>query len=214
MIRGKFITFEGGDGVGKSTQIRRLAERLKTRGVDSALTREPGGTAFAERVREFIMDGALPAHGAMSEAFLFAAARFDHVEGVIRPTLAIGQWVLSDRFADSTLAYQGAGGGGDADKLRQLETLTHPGCVPDLTFVLDLDPVIGRTRIAQRGEADTQDPFEDRDLEFQMRLRAAFLAIAQAEPQRCEIIDADRDEALIEADIWQAVCDRFGLEPT
>ena len=123
MILGKFITFEGGDGVGKSTQILRLAARLRGCGIDCVLTREPGGTPFAERVREFILGGALPPHPAMAEAFLFAAARVDHVEALIQPALAAGQWVLSDRFADSTRAYQGAAGGVDHDKLLQLETL-------------------------------------------------------------------------------------------
>lgn len=215
MARGKFITFEGGDGVGKSTQILRLAERLRARGIDCVLTREPGGTPFAERVREFILSGALPAHPAMAEAFLFAAARVDHVEVLIKPALAQGRWVLSDRFADSTRAYQGAAGDVDIDALMRLEELTHRGCAPDLTLMLDLDPTEGRARIASRGEVsevDGRDPFEGRDLAFQTRLREAFVEIAKQEPERCQVIAADRDVELIDADIWDVVVARLDPE--
>ena len=211
MEQGKFITFEGGDGVGKSTQIERLAARLRAKGVDCVLTREPGGTPFAERIRDFILSGGLPEHPALAEALLFGAARVDHVRGLIQPALMAGQWVLCDRFADSTRAYQGAAGGVDAAVLLQLEALTHPDCMPDLTLILDLDPAAGRVRIAARGERDDRgdDPFEGRDLDFQKRLRMAFLAIGKADAARCRIIDAAKAEDAVQAVVWDCVADRF-----
>lgn len=213
MKRGKFITFEGGDGVGKSTQIERLAERLRALGIGCAMTREPGGTPFAERVRDFILAGGLPPHPALAEALLFGAARVDHVNGLIKPALEAGQWVLSDRFADSTRAYQGAAGGVDQTELMQLEALTHADCLPDLTLVLDLDPTAGRVRIAERGAgANGDDPFEGRDLSFQTRLRTAFLEIAQAETERCRVVDAAQPADAVELVVWAIVAERFGLE--
>lgn len=213
MERGQFITFEGGDGVGKSTQIERLALRLEALGIACVVTREPGGTAFAERVREFILTGELPAHPPLAEALLFGAARVDHVEALIKPALASGQWVLSDRFADSTRAYQGAAGGVDLNVLVQLEMLTHEDCQPDLTLVLDLDPTAGRGRIAARaGGAAGTDPFEARDLAFQRRLRAAFLEIAEAETERCRVIDAAQPVEAVASAVWASVAGRFGLE--
>lgn len=218
MMRGRFITFEGGDGVGKSTQISRLARRLDTHGIAHKLTREPGGTPFAERVRGFILDEALPAHPAMAEALLFAAARFDHVDRLIRPALQAGKWVLCDRFADSTRAYQGVAGGVQRDALLRLEAITHADTLPDLTLILDLDPSVGRQRIAERqssaelGQPSTEDPFEQRDLEFQKKLRTAFLDIARHEPHRCQVMDASRDADVLEGQIWQVVVERFGLE--
>lgn len=215
MNRGKFITFEGGDGVGKSTQILRLADRLRARGIPCLVTREPGGTPFAECVRNFVLDGSLPEHPAMAEAFLFAAARYDHVHARILPALAAGQWVLSDRFSDSTRAYQGAAGGVELDALMQLEGLTHDGCRPDLTLILDLDPVVGQRRVLERGatsERKAADPFEQRNLAFQNSLRAAFLDIARREPERCRVIDASREAEAIEGDIWAQIAGRFDLE--
>ena len=214
MEQGKFITFEGGDGVGKTTQIERLAARLRAKGIEYVVTREPGGTPFAERVRDFILSGGLPEHPALAEALLFGAARLDHVQRFIQPALDAGQWVLCDRFADSTRAYQGAAGGVDPAVLLQLEALTHPDCAPDLTLILDLDPTAGRVRITERrvrgDEAD--DPFEGRDLDFQERLREAFLEIARSDQRRCRIIDAAKPEESVEAAIWNCVADRFDLE--
>lgn len=214
MEQGKFITFEGGDGVGKSTQIRRLAARLRASGIDCVLTREPGGTPFAERVRDFILAGELPAHPALAEALLFGAARVDHVRNLIKPAIASGKWVLSDRFADSTRAYQGAAGGVDLSVLLQLDALTHPDCTPDLTLVLDLDPTTGRVRIAGRSESEDRgdDPFEGRDLDFQKRLRTAFLEIGRSDPTRCRIVDAGRVADVVEIEVWDHVAECFGLE--
>ncbi len=213
MMRGKFITFEGGDGVGKSTQIQRLASRLRARGLECVTTREPGGTDFAERVRDFILQGGLPSHSALAEALLFGAARVDHVSALIKPALAAGQWVLSDRFADSTRAYQGAAGGVDNETLMQLEGLTHADCPPDLTLMLDLEPTAGKQRIAARGaDAAGTDPFEGRDLSFQKRLRAAFLEIAEADGARCHVIDAAQAPDEVEVAVWSIVAERFALE--
>ena len=213
MKRGKFITFEGGDGVGKSTQIQRLAQRLLMHGIDCVVTREPGGTPFAERVREFILAGQLPAHPPMAEALLFAAARFDHIAGLIEPALAEGRWVLSDRFSDSTHAYQGAAGGGDPTALGQLEQLSVGDCAPELTFILDLEPMMGRARIAERGGGSIveDDPFEGRDFAFQARLRQAFLDIAAQHSDRCKVVDAGQAFGLVEAAVWGHVASRFGL---
>jgi len=214
MKRGKFITFEGGDGVGKSTQIARLADRLRGCGVECIVTREPGGTPFAERIRTIILEGNLPSHSPLAEALLFASARVDHVEHLIGPGLEAGKWVLCDRFADSTRAYQGAAGGGDEAKLLQLEGVTHGSCAPDLTLILDLDPEVGRTRISERnhGSALVQDPFEARALEFQQRLREGFLQIAADEPDRCVVIDASLDADGVATAIWQVVEPRFAAE--
>src|SRR6056297_3031648 len=228
MMRGKFITFEGGDGVGKSTQINRLAKRLSAAGVSFSLTREPGGTPFAESLRAFILDPALPPHAAMAEALLFAAARHDHVENLITPALGEGRWVLSDRFADSTRAYQGAAGGLALDTLKRIEGLSHPGLAPDLTIILDLDPALATMRRTQRANATgggdggktadgamalpAADRFETRGVDFQIRLRNAFRDIAAAEPQRCRLIDAGAPAVVVEAAIWQVVTERLSPE--
>ena len=219
MDRGFFITFEGGDGVGKSTQIARLAERLRALSICCEVTREPGGTPFAERVRAFILSGNLPPHVAMADAFLFAAARIDHVEARIRPAIETGAWVLCDRFSDLTRAYQGAAGGADTAALLQLEALAQGGCTPDLTLMLDLEPAAGRRRIAERNSnSDTAsasgggDPFEGRELAFQQRLRDLFLKIARQEPDRCRVVDAGQDADTIEREIWGLVTARFSLE--
>lgn len=211
MTRGKFITFEGGDGVGKSMQIAMLSDRLQEHGVNCVVSREPGGTPFAEEVRRLILSGELPAHSPLSEACLFASARVDHVSSFIAPALAAGKWVLCDRFADSTRAYQGAGGGASREALQLLEELTHPGCTPDLTIVLDLDPRHGRERIAARRPKPSShnDPFEGRDLEFQDRLRAAFLEIAAEEPERCVVVDASLSAEHVAASVWQRITERF-----
>lgn len=217
MSDGRFITFEGGDGVGKTTQIARLGERLEATGQSCRLTREPGGTPFAERLRNFILDPATPEHSALSEALLFVAARHDHIERLIRPALGEGAWVLCDRFIDSTRAYQGLAGNVERKTLRSLENLVHGDCQPDLTIILDLDPEQGLARRASRhgaagtGEAPS-DRYEQRDVSFQVRLRSAFLEIAADEPARCRVVDAGRAIEAVHDDIWAIVCERFGIE--
>jgi dTMP kinase len=206
-MAGKFITFEGGEGAGKSTQIRRLAARLTGSGRTVVVTREPGGTPTAESIRRLILSGLGEGLGADDEAILFAAARADHVERVIRPALAAGRWVLCDRFTDSTHAYQGAAGGADEALLNALDRVAVGRTMPDLTIVLDLPAAVGLARAAQRlaQEGETPDRFERDDVAMHERRRQAFLAIAAREPERCVVIDATQDENAVGEAVWQAV---------
>jgi dTMP kinase len=214
MARGRFITFEGGEGAGKSTQIRRLATALGDAGVEVVVTREPGGTPRAELVRALLFDRTLPPASALTEALLFNAARADHLDGLVRPALAAGRWVLCDRFMDSTRAYQGAAGGLTPADVATLERLTVADTRPDATFVLDLDPAVGlarahaRQRIAAPDDLG-RDPFEARDRVFHERLREAFLAIARTEPDRCRVVDAAQPPDAVAAEILAAVRERF-----
>ncbi|HEU0160514.1 MAG TPA: dTMP kinase [Hyphomicrobiaceae bacterium] len=213
MAAGKFITFEGGEGVGKSTQAKLLVAALAQRGIDAILTREPGGSPFAERVRAMLLDPATPPHGALAEALLFYAARADHLEATIAPQLAAGGWVVCDRFSDSTRVYQGSAGGLEPEVLEALDRLVVRGQHPDLTVVLDLDPREGLARVTRRraptASPDPADPFEGRDLAFHQRLRAGYLALAQAEPRRCVVIDATLTPERIAGAVWQVVSDRL-----
>ena len=209
-MAGKFVTFEGGEGAGKSTQVRRLAERLATTGRRVVVTREPGGTPTAEAIRAFLLSGIGPALGAAEEAVLFAAARADHVERVIRPALAAGTWVLSDRFADSTHAYQGASGAADADLLDALDRVAIGRTRPDLTIILDVPVEVGLARAAERlagGEA--LDRFERDDAATHEARRRAFLAIAAREPRRCLVVDAAQPEDAVADAVWRAVAARL-----
>jgi dTMP kinase len=185
---GRFITFEGGEGAGKSTQIRRLAQTLQAQGIDVVPTREPGGSPGAETIRKLLVEGEPGRWDGITETLLFAAARHDHVERTIRPALARGAWVLCDRFTDSTIAYQGYGAGADIELIRSLSAAAAGDVVPDLTLILDLPIEEGLKRAA--GRAGGEDRFERKGAEFHARLREGFLAIAKAEPVRCAIIDA------------------------
>jgi len=213
MRAGKFITLEGGEGVGKSTQAKLLVEGLAKRGIDVILTREPGGSPFAERIRALLLDPATPAHGALSEALLFYAARADHLQQKIAPHLEAGGWVVCDRFSDSTRVYQGSAGGVAPEVLETLEDLVVKGHRPDLTVVLDLDPRDGLGRVRRRRAptptAGETDRFEQRELEFHERLRAGYLALARAERERCVVIDAAQPPERIAAAVWQAVAERL-----
>ena len=213
MALGKFITFEGGEGSGKSTQTRLLADRLKARGVEALLTREPGGSPFAERVRALLLDPATPSHAALSEALLFYAARADHLDKTIRPALAAGRWIICDRFSDSTRVYQGAAGGLRTEVLDALERLVVIPTCPHLTFILDLPPAEGLARVRARGrlagEGATADPFERRDPTFHENLRKGYAAIAKAEPQRCALLDAGKPTNVVAAEIWALVEQRL-----
>jgi dTMP kinase len=191
-MAGRFITFEGGEGAGKSTQVRRLAAHLADRGQDVAVTREPGGTPIAESIRDFILSGKAKALGAESEAILFAAARADHVDKVIRPALARGAWVLCDRFIDSTRVYQGSADGADPVLVRALEKLAVGDTLPDLTIILDLPAEVGMKRMTER--ASSPDRFEADDLARHELRRQAYLEIARKEAQRCVVVDAGRSE--------------------
>jgi dTMP kinase len=188
-VRGYFITFEGGEGAGKSTQIRRLAEVLKARGFDVLVTREPGGSPGAEAVRHVLLSGAAEKLGPEMEAILFASARNDHVEQIIRPAVASGKIVLCDRFMDSSRVYQGVTGGLDPEFMRQLEEVAINGMTPDLTLILDIDPVLGLERAAKR-RAGPADRYEKETVAMHRRRREGFLDIARREPQRCKVVDA------------------------
>jgi dTMP kinase len=210
--RGRFITFEGGEGAGKSTQMKRLAAALAERGITVVETREPGGTPDAEAIRSFILSGRARPLGGGGEAVLFAAARADHVDRVIRPALARGAFVLSDRFTDSTRAYQGADGV-DTALLDGLETLAVGETRPDLTVILDLPAETGLARAAARRGAGDADRFEGETIAKHEARRRIFLEIAAREPGRCAVIDATRGVDDVAAEIWQVVSERL-LKPT
>ena len=199
------MTFEGGEGAGKSTQIVRLADTLRAEGVDVLVTREPGGSPGAEAVRHVLLSGAAETFGPAMEAILFAAARSDHVEQVIRPAVEKGRVVLCDRFLDSSRVYQGVTGDLDAGFMRALEAVAINGMVPDLTVILDLDPALGLARAAERRGNDTADRFEKETLDIHERRRRAFLDIAKREPERCVVVDASAPAGKVAADIEQAV---------
>jgi dTMP kinase len=204
--RGRFITFEGGEGAGKTTQIALLRRRLEAAGRTVLATREPGGTPGAEEIRRLLVTGEPGRWDAWTEALLVTAARRDHVERVIRPALAVGTWVLCDRFLDSTLAYQGGELGTDA--IEALHTLVFGRLRPDLTLVLDIDPAIGLERAGKR--AGGEGRFEARGLEWHRKLREAFLAIARAEPGRCKVIEAAREQGAVTDAIARVVEMTFG----
>jgi dTMP kinase len=206
---GKFITFEGGEGVGKSTQLRNLAERLAARGVTTVTTREPGGSPRAELLRETLLSGKAKKLGPLGEAVLFTAARIDHVDKLIAPALERGDWVLCDRFADSTRAYQGASGGVETSIIDLLECAALAGLKPDLTIILDLPPQEGLERAARRSDGEGQDRFESEDVGFHEILRRAFLDIAAAEPERCCVINSAASKDEVSEAIWRIVEARF-----
>jgi dTMP kinase len=211
--RARFITFEGGEGVGKSTQVKRLITSLNRSSIQAIRTREPGGTPKAEAIRSLILQGHSESWGVGAEAVLFAAARLDHVNNFIAPNLANGKWVICDRFHDSTRAYQGLTGGVDEKLIRALEELALNGHTPDLTIVLDMDPHAAFERVAQRAIEDgmpgSVDRFEKEDLDWHRRLREAFLAIAAANPDRCVVIPAAQTEDALEQEIWDLIVRRF-----
>lgn len=204
-MAGRFITLEGGEGTGKSTQAKRLADHLTGLGLEVVLTREPGGTPFADDVRALLLSGAHRG-GPLAEALLFNAARADHLERIIRPSLAAGRWVICDRFADSTRAYQGAADGITSEVLDRLEAIVVADTRPDLTLVLDIDVATGLARAARRSGADA---FEARELAFHERLRQGFLDIARLEPERCVLIDASGSQDEVAQAIARAVTTRL-----
>jgi dTMP kinase len=209
-----FITFEGGEGAGKSTQIRMLADSLRASGREVVVTREPGGSPGAEAIRHVVLSGAAEPFGAEMEAVLFAAARADHIDRTIRPALARGAIVLSDRFVDSSRVYQGVTGGLDQPFMEALERATVEDMMPDLTLILDIDPEEGLSRAGARRGASEADRFEKEGLSLHRRRRKAFLDIAKAEPKRCKVIDAGRPAEKISADVTaavEAVIERKGL---
>lgn len=208
--RGTFITLEGGEGVGKSTQAHRLVERLRQAGLEAIATREPGGSPGAEMLRDLLLSGKIKGLGPKGEAIFFAAARIDHIDHTIAPALAAGTWVVSDRFADSTRAYQGALGGLDAGFLHALERVTLGDVRPDLTFILDLPADVGLARAShRRGVHTITDRFEGEPIAFHEALREAYLEIAASEPHRCVVVEASQSEDEIAQAIWDIVSYRL-----
>jgi dTMP kinase len=207
MTRGLLITFEGGEGVGKSTQVARLAPRIAALGCEVVTTREPGGSPGAELIRNLLVRGTADRWSPVTETLLIYAARRDHVERVIAPAMERGAVVVCDRFADSTRAYQGAGGGAPIELIEALERHVLGGARPALTLIFDLPAEAGLARAAEREHLETR--FEAKGLAFHRRLRAAFLDIARAEPERCVVIDAAADADEVEAAAWSAVSGRL-----
>jgi dTMP kinase len=209
--RGRFVTFEGGEGAGKTTQIARLAARLRAEGVAVVTTREPGGSPRAEALRAALLSGRAAPLGPLAEATLFTAARIDHLDTLIEPALARGAWVLCDRFADSTRAYQGALGRVDLRMIALLEHVALGATRPDLTIILDLPAKDGLARAAlRRGDGADADRFEREGEVFHESLRRAFLDIAAAEPDRCCVVNASLPEDEVARAIWQLILSRFG----
>jgi dTMP kinase len=212
-MRGRFITFEGGEGSGKSTHAATLAQRLRSFGVEVVLTREPGGSTGAEIIRHILLSGIAKSLGAETEAILFAAARDDHVQNTILPALHAGHWVICDRFIDSTRVYQGALGNVDQRLIRGLERVTVGPAVPELTFILDVPAQIGLARAKTRRGRGTADRFEAESVDFHERLRQAYRALAAEEPDRCIMVDGRAPRDVVAERIWSIVRDRLHPEP-
>lgn len=206
-VRGRFVTLEGGEGAGKSTQLRRLAASLRASGREVIETREPGGSPAAERIRALLVEGVTDSWDGVTEALLHYAARREHLRAVVWPELARGAWVLSDRFADSTLAYQGYGHGVDRAFIGALYTRVVGDFRPDLTIVLDVPVEEGLRRAGHRGGGENR--YERMDRGFHERLRTGFLEIAQAEPGRCVVVDATREPDKVAEDILKTVRERL-----
>ena len=204
-LRGRFITFEGGEGSGKSTQIRKLAERLDVAKLRAIVTREPGGSPGAEIIRHLVLSGMGKLLGPEAETLLFAAARDDHVRTVILPALNQGIWVLCDRFFDSTRAYQGQLGQVSPGLVNAMQRVTIGDLKPDLTFILDVPVEVGLQRAALRRGNATADRFEAEGIKFHQDLRDAYRRIAADDPQRCVLIDATADPDTVAARIWAAL---------
>jgi dTMP kinase len=211
---GQFITFEGGEGTGKTTQVQLLASLLRARGHDVVTTREPGGAAGADTIRSLLVSGATDKWDPLSESLLLFAARREHLIKTIWPALEQGAWVLCDRFADSTLAYQGYGHSVPIEFIENLYDVVVGEFVPDLTLILDIDVEIGLARANARNTdtASREDRFERMDIAFHERLRTGFLDIARNDPGRCAVIDADNQPDIVGAEIWKTVETRLQPE--
>ena len=207
MARGSFITIEGGEGTGKSTQAALLGRALGGAGIDAVVTREPGGAPGAEEIRALLVEGDVSRWGPMSEALLHYAARKEHLETTVIPALNAGRWVISDRFADSTMAYQGYGHELGRGAMTRLHQLVIGDFSPDLTVILDLAAETG----LERAEAGNEDRYERMGAEFHRRLRDGFLEIARLDPGRCALVDAGQSIEDIQAAICRLVGDRLGV---
>lgn len=208
-MAGRFITLEGGDGAGKSTQLRHLADFLRGCGIDVLTTRGPGGSPGGEDIRRLLVEGADGRWDPLTETLLHLAARREHIARTIKPALDTGRWVISDRFADSSVAYQGYAQGVGAERVQALNAAVLGALRPDLTLILDLPPDVALARMRARGGAS--DRYDSRDATFHADLRRAFAAIAAAEPERCEMVDAAGMPLDVAARIAAIVAGRFGL---
>lgn len=204
--RGRFIAFEGGEGTGKSTQARLLADRLRDNGIDCVVTREPGGTPGAEAIRTLLLDPALPRWEPAAEALLFAAARSDHVAHLIEPALAAGRWVVCDRFVDSSLAYQGDAAGLGQDAIRSLHAVGSGGLLPDVTLLLEVDTRSTAARLSAR-DGDAADKIGGRGAAFHECVAAAFERLGDAEPARFRRIDASSSPEEVHRLVLEALKD-------
>ena len=206
---GRFITFEGGEGSGKSTQAGILANRLSRAGRPVFATREPGGSPAAEEIREALLSGKVWQFGPLAEAIMFSVARADHIDHAIKDALQHGRWVVCDRFIDSTRAYQGVTAGVPRGLISALERLTVGALSPDITFILDIPAEDGLARAQERAEGAELDRFEGQQIMLHERVRRAFLDIAEEEPTRCVVVDASQPEAMVAEDVWEAVLHRL-----
>ena len=213
-MRGRFITFEGGEGSGKSTHAGLLADRLTAAGVEVVRTREPGGSPGAEVIRHILLSGIAKPLGAETEAMLFAAARDDHVRSVIRPALLEGKWVICDRFIDSTRVYQGTLGNVDGKLIRSLERVTVGAAMPNLTFILDVPAAVGLARATRRRGSGPADRYESEDVDFHENLRKAYRALAVEEPKRIVLLDGRAPRDVVAARIWEVVRERLATGAT
>ncbi|HUB86117.1 MAG TPA: dTMP kinase [Rhizomicrobium sp.] len=205
----RFITLEGGEGTGKSTQAKRLSKKLREHGIESIVTREPGGSPGAEQIRDLFVHGEPGRWSALTETLLVFAARVDHIERTIKPALEAGRWVICDRFTDSTYAYQGVGRGADRETIRRIESVSIGDFKPNLTLVLDLPVETGLQRARKR--SNDENRFEGFDTAFHERLRQAFIDIARRNGDRCMLLDASGSEDEVAEAIWNSVTRKFGL---
>lgn len=215
MDKGHFITLEGGEGAGKSTQIKRLAGALEAAGIKTVTTREPGGAPGAEEIRNLLVNGDTKRWAPMAEVLLHTAARAEHLDKTVMPALMGGAWVLSDRFADSTLAYQGCGHGVDKKIIENIYRDAFADFKPDLTFIIDVSPDVGLARAGARiagNSGKDEDRYERMGAPFHQRIRDGFLEIAKANPDRCVVIDGALDEDGVFSAIKKAVINRFEIK--
>ncbi|MEM9600130.1 MAG: dTMP kinase [Pseudomonadota bacterium] len=210
-MNGQFITFEGGEGAGKTTQAKMLADALESVGIEVILTREPGGTFGAESIRKLVLEGTDDRWSGMTELLLMYAARIDHVEKLIKPALERGAWVISDRFSDSSLAYQGYARGMGVETVRSVHEVVMQGFNPDLTLVFDMDVYLSLKRVETRAFEQDEDlsRFDKAGQNFHIKIRDAFLDIARTEPDRVKVIDADGSRAAVHARILNALTARY-----
>lgn len=204
---GKFITFEGGEGAGKTTQAERIIDALAAVEIEAVLTREPGGTFGAEAIRELVLSGSHDRWSGMTELLLMYAARIDHVEKLIKPALERGAWVICDRFSDSSMAYQGVARGLGTDRVEAIHTAVMNGFQPDMTILFDIDPILALKRVKTRGEDLSR--FDTETLDFHKKLRAAFLEMAEKSPDRFETIDAASSRDAITTQIKHSMMKKF-----